>query len=149
MSQFQEEKGYVSLDLFFWICFSGSVYQVCYDRIKEGLVFNHRQPEETHLSSGCFPAPISHLFLFMRLPAICLSLRNICPFSRFLPAYWYVKANNMLSGAEAYEGGELAQCLIIEAGFAVTLLLAALVVHRVKYSSASIKLASHKLETEH
>ncbi len=69
--------------------------------------------------------------------------------SRFLPAYWYVKANNMLSGAETYEGGELAQCLIIEAGFAVTLLLAALVVHRVKYSSASIKLASPKLETEH
>ncbi len=69
--------------------------------------------------------------------------------ARFLPAFWYVKVNNMLSGADAYDGKDVAQCMLIEAGFAVTFLLAALVVHRVKYSSASVRLTVPKVKTEH
>ena len=68
---------------------------------------------------------------------------------RFLPAYWYIKVNNMLSGEEMFNRTEIAECMLIEVGFAVTLLLTALVVHRVKYSSAAIHLAVPKVKTEH
>ena len=69
--------------------------------------------------------------------------------ARFLPAFWYVKVNNMLSGADAYDGKDVAQCMLIEVGFAVTFLLAALVVHRFKYSSASVRLTVPEVKTEH
>ncbi len=60
--------------------------------------------------------------------------------AKFLPAYWYVKVMEMLSGSEAFNGSRLAMYMLIELGFAVALLLIALVVNRVKYSSAAIKL---------
>ena len=60
--------------------------------------------------------------------------------AKFLPAYWYVKVMEMLSGSEAFNGSRLAMYMLIELGFAVALLLIALVVIRVKYSSAAIKL---------
>ena len=71
------------------------------------------------------------------------SLLGDCVLSaaRFLPAFWYVKANEMLAGTEVFDGTKFTQYLLIECGFAVTLLLLTLVVHHIKYSSASIKFA--------
>ncbi len=53
---------------------------------------------------------------------------------RFLPAYWYIKANNMLAGSEPYDGSKLMQYMLIEAAFAVVLAILSLVVNRVKYT---------------
>ncbi len=68
--------------------------------------------------------------------------------AKFLPAYWYVKVVEMLSGTEAFNGERLAMYMLIELGFAVALLLIALVVNRVKYSSAAIKLPKLAQGTE-
>lgn len=60
--------------------------------------------------------------------------------AKFLPAYWYVKAVEMLGGSEKFDGSRLAMYILIELGFAVALMLTALVVSRVKYTGAAIKL---------
>ncbi|MBR6070587.1 MAG: ABC transporter permease [Ruminococcus sp.] len=60
--------------------------------------------------------------------------------AKFLPAYWYVKAVEMLGGSEKFDGSRLAMYLLIELGFAAALMLIALVVNRVKYTGAAIKL---------
>lgn len=56
--------------------------------------------------------------------------------ARFLPAYWYIKANEMLNGNEAFDGGKLAGYLAIELAFAAVLLILTLVVRRSKRSEA-------------
>ncbi|SEK74104.1 ABC-2 type transport system permease protein [Ruminococcus sp. YRD2003] len=60
--------------------------------------------------------------------------------AKFLPAYWYVNVVEMLSGSEAFDGKRLAAYLLIECGFAAALLLIAVVVSRVKYTSTAIRL---------
>ena len=52
--------------------------------------------------------------------------------ARFLPAYWYIKANDMLAGREAFDGSRLAIYLLIELAFAVVLFIFTLVVRRSK-----------------
>ena len=54
--------------------------------------------------------------------------------ARFLPAYWYVRANDMLAGREIFDALQLAGFLAIEAAFAVVLMLLTLLVRRLKYS---------------
>lgn len=49
---------------------------------------------------------------------------------RFLPLYWYIRANSMLCGDEAYNSGKLAQFMLIQTGFAVVIFMAALIVRR-------------------
>ena len=56
--------------------------------------------------------------------------------ARFLPAYWYMKANNMLAGIDAFDPAKLAEFLAIEAAFAVVLAILTLIVRRLKYSGA-------------
>jgi len=56
--------------------------------------------------------------------------------ARFLPAYWYVKANEIICGKTAYDGKTLLVCMMIEAGFAVLFALIAMVVRRRKYTGA-------------
>ena len=57
--------------------------------------------------------------------------------ARFLPAYWYVRANNMLAGVDAFDSGKLIEFLIIELAFAVVLAMLTLLVRRLKYSGVS------------
>ncbi len=59
--------------------------------------------------------------------------------ARFLPAYWYIRVNQMLDGTEPFRGSGIAAALCIEAGFAVvTALLAALIRH-LRYNEAAYK----------
>ncbi len=50
--------------------------------------------------------------------------------ARFLPAYWYIKANDMLTAREPFDGGKLAGYMLIQLAFAVVLMLLTLVVRR-------------------
>ena len=56
--------------------------------------------------------------------------------ARFLPAYWYVRANNMIGGGEKFIGSDVALFLLIETGFAVALFVITLLIRRMKYNSA-------------
>ncbi|MBR4628254.1 MAG: ABC transporter permease [Ruminococcus sp.] len=55
---------------------------------------------------------------------------------RFLPAYWYVRLNEMLCGDRLYSTGKAMACLLIEAAYAVTLVLVTVLIRRVRYSGA-------------
>ena len=50
--------------------------------------------------------------------------------ARFLPAYWYIRANDLLNGREVYSAGQFAGCIAIQLGFAAALFLMTLVVKR-------------------
>lgn len=65
--------------------------------------------------------------------------------SRFLPAFWYVKANNMIADIEPFSQSSVIQCFLIEAGFAVMLIILTLLVRKVKYSSAAIGISVKKI----
>lgn len=62
--------------------------------------------------------------------------------ARFLPAFWYIKANMMLDGTEAYDPSKLAGYMAIEAAFAVAIALVTFLVSKVRYNSSAI-LTSH------
>ncbi|MCH5192598.1 MAG: ABC transporter permease [Oscillospiraceae bacterium] len=57
--------------------------------------------------------------------------------ARFLPAYWYVRANNMLAGIDAFDSAQLTEFLVIEFAFAAVLAILTLLVRRLKYSGVS------------
>lgn len=61
--------------------------------------------------------------------------------ARFFPAYWYIRANNMLAGIEIYDESQLAGFLAIEAAFAVVLAILSLLVRRLRYSGVSLNKA--------
>jgi len=46
---------------------------------------------------------------------------SVLSVARFLPAYWYEKANDILSGASTGSMGDVGICLLIEGGFLVAL----------------------------
>lgn len=54
--------------------------------------------------------------------------------ARFLPAYWYVKVNDMLAGKEILDMSQLMEFMAIEAAFAVVLAILTLLVRRLRYS---------------
>lgn len=56
--------------------------------------------------------------------------------AHFLPAYWYIKANNMLSGAEAFVNSEYMICIGIQLLFAVALFSLVFVSARFKRKSS-------------
>lgn len=56
--------------------------------------------------------------------------------ARFLPAYWYVKVNDMLAGKEILDPSQLIEFMAIEAAFAVVLAILTLLVRRLRYSRA-------------
>ena len=60
--------------------------------------------------------------------------------ARFLPAYWYVKANNMLAGlsGEFFEISSYLLCLGIQLGFAVVLFLGYFIMTRIHYKEGKI-----------
>lgn len=59
---------------------------------------------------------------------------------KFLPVYWYVKANNMLagSGGEIFGMGKFMTCIGIEFAFSIALLCVTLLVAKTKRSSKSM-----------
>lgn len=60
--------------------------------------------------------------------------------ARLFPAYWYVKANNMLSGLDnsAYDSTEIVRCIMIEAAYALALFVLTILIRRIRYSEASL-----------
>ena len=59
---------------------------------------------------------------------------------KFLPVYWYVKANNMISGmnGEVFESRDYMLCLGIQLAFTAALFFVALLVSRTKRNSKTI-----------
>lgn len=60
--------------------------------------------------------------------------------ARFLPAYWYVKANNMLTGlsGELFEMSSYLLCLGIQLGFAAALFLGYFIMARIRYKDGKM-----------
>ena len=77
------------------------------------------------------------LFCGIFVPQSVLS-SSVVSASRFLPAYWYIRANEMLCGKVAYDFGSVAICLAIEAGFAVAITAITVLIRKIRYSSSSI-----------
>ena len=61
---------------------------------------------------------------------------GVAAVSRFLPAYWYIRLNEMLCGDRLYSSGMAAACLLIEAGYAAALLLVVALIRRVRYTGS-------------
>ena len=57
--------------------------------------------------------------------------------ARFMPAFWYIKANMMLDGTEAFDSTKLMQYMLIEAAFAVVMALLTIVVSKARYNSTA------------
>ena len=64
--------------------------------------------------------------------------------ARFLPVYWYIRANNMIAETEAYSFRGVMQCYMIQIAFAAALVLITLLVRRVRYSGAAISTTVRK-----
>ncbi|MBQ6180884.1 MAG: ABC transporter permease [Ruminococcus sp.] len=70
---------------------------------------------------------------------------NVIAFSRFLPAYWYVKANELIckdvdftrGGGMTADGGNLILYMGIELGFAATFAVLSILVRKLRYGRAS------------
>jgi ABC-2 type transport system permease protein len=59
---------------------------------------------------------------------------------KFLPAYWYVRANNMLAGSsgEIFGMGKYMTCIGIELAFSIAMFCVTLLVAKTKRSSKSV-----------
>ncbi|MBQ8965482.1 ABC transporter permease [Ruminococcus sp.] len=57
---------------------------------------------------------------------------SVLAVGKFMPMYWYTKANEMIVGTEVYHTNEYVQCLLIQAGFAAALAAVTLVIFRLK-----------------
>ena len=60
---------------------------------------------------------------------------TVLSIGRFFPVFWYVKISDMLTGAELYDASKVAQYMLIEAGFALAIGAAALLVYKLKLRS--------------
>ena len=80
--------------------------------------------------------PLSMSFLCGIFVEQSLLGENVLAFSRFLPAYWYIKATDMLafSSDASFDTTEFMSCLGIEALFAVALFALILLVRKYKHS---------------
>ena len=59
--------------------------------------------------------------------------------ARFMPAFWYIKANMILNGTEAFDSTKLMQYMLIEAAFAVVMALLTIVVSKARYNSTALQ----------
>lgn len=57
--------------------------------------------------------------------------------ARFMPAFWYIKANMLLDGTETFDSTKLMQYMLIEAAFAVVMALLTIVVSKARYNSTA------------
>lgn len=69
---------------------------------------------------------------------------SVLSVARFLPAYWYIRANNMIADITQFEFSEVVQCYLIQLGFAAAMIIVTLLVRKVKYSGAAISTAVKK-----
>ena len=60
---------------------------------------------------------------------------SVLAVGKFLPAFWYIKLNDMLTGATAYNSDTAMQCLLIEAGFAAAIGALTMLLYKVKVRS--------------
>lgn len=56
--------------------------------------------------------------------------------ARFLPAYWYVKANDIILGSSAFETSEIISYLLIECGFAAVFVILTVLVRNYRRTEA-------------
>ncbi len=70
------------------------------------------------------------------VPHIYLS-SGVLKAARFMPAYWYVKANNMIAGIDTFSSKEVAVCFLIQSAFLLAVALLAALVHRTNYSASA------------
>ena len=75
--------------------------------------------------------------------------KGVISFARFLPAYWYISANEMIADVTPYSFGKVMQCYMIQLGFAAALILLTLLVRKVKYSGAAISTNVKKTAVSH
>ncbi|MDO4863749.1 MAG: ABC transporter permease [Ruminococcus sp.] len=104
------------------------------------LVICSFEPSDTVVSLVTQIIGLGSSFLCGVFVPMSLLGEGVLAAAKFLPAYWYVKATEMLGGNEKFDAERLAMYMLIELGFAVALMLIALVVNRVKYTGAAIKL---------
>ena len=67
--------------------------------------------------------------------------------ARFLPAYWYISANNMIADITPFSTEEVVKCYLIQLVFAVAFVLITLLVRRLRYSGAAISTDMKKAVT--
>ncbi|MBP5268944.1 MAG: ABC transporter permease, partial [Ruminococcus sp.] len=63
---------------------------------------------------------------------------TVISIGKFLPAFWYIKVSDMLTGAQIFNASKAAQYLLIEAGFAVALGIIATLLYKTKLRSAEL-----------
>ena len=112
------------------------------------LVICSFEPSDTVVNLMTQVIGLGSSFLCGVFVPLSLLSDSVIAAAKFLPAYWYVKVIEMLKGTEAFDGKRLAMYMLIESGFAIALMLIALVVNRMKYSSASVKPLASKEERE-
>ncbi|EWM54525.1 ABC transporter permease [Ruminococcus flavefaciens] len=64
--------------------------------------------------------------------------------ARFMPAYWYIRANNMIADIEAFDKDKIFQCYAMQLAFIAAFVTLTLLVRRIRYSGASIGTAVKK-----
>jgi ABC-2 type transport system permease protein len=60
---------------------------------------------------------------------------TVLSIGKFLPAFWYIKVSDMLTGAQVFNASKAAQYMLIEAGFAVALGIIAMLLYKTKLHS--------------
>jgi len=69
---------------------------------------------------------------------------SVISVSRFLPVYWYVKANSMIADTTPYSFDGVMTCFLIQIGFAAAMVIVTLLVRKVRYSGAAIATTAKK-----
>ncbi|MBP5268064.1 MAG: ABC transporter permease [Ruminococcus sp.] len=64
--------------------------------------------------------------------------KTVISIGRFLPAFWYIKVSDMLTGAAIFNSSKAVQYLLIEAGFAVALGIITTLLYKTKLRSAEL-----------
>lgn len=62
---------------------------------------------------------------------------SVAAAGRFFPAYWYIRANDMLNGTDPFDAAKYAGCLGIQLAFAAVLIILTLAVRRSKSRDAA------------
>ena len=69
--------------------------------------------------------------------------------ARFLPAFWYIRANNMIADIQPFSMSGIIQCYAIQLGFAAAVIILTVLVRRLRYSGAAITTGVKKAAANH
>lgn len=64
--------------------------------------------------------------------------KTVLSIGKFLPAFWYIKVSDMLSGAQVYNSSKAVQYMLVEVGFAAALGLTATLLYKIKLRSTEM-----------